>query len=72
MSERSSEKKVAVYVPEDLHRAIENQIVGKGFSTVDAYVTYVLNVAIGKKQQESSGEEDNARIEARLKALGYL
>ena len=67
----ATEKKVPVNIDQDLFNMISKSISGKGFSTVDDFVNYVLRIAIGKDQGELS-EEDTSAITDRLKALGYI
>jgi Arc/MetJ-type ribon-helix-helix transcriptional regulator len=65
------QKKIAVMIPEDLHRQIKLLIQGKNFSTVDDFVTYTLRISVGKVAEKGEVEDD-AIIKERLKALGYL
>ncbi|HYB04929.1 MAG TPA: hypothetical protein VED17_10720 [Nitrososphaerales archaeon] len=69
--EKSSEKKYAVNLDEDLYKALEEMIRGKGFKTVDDFVNYVLRITVGKRSVELD-KEDTEAITARLKALGYM
>jgi Arc/MetJ-type ribon-helix-helix transcriptional regulator len=63
--------KVNVSIPLDLHRLLSKQIEGKGFATVDDYVVYVLHLAVGKNKEELS-KDDEEKVTARLRALGYI
>jgi Arc/MetJ-type ribon-helix-helix transcriptional regulator len=69
--EKSPEKKHAVNLDEDLYKALEVMIQGKGFKTVDDFVNYVLRITVGKRSVELD-KEDTEAITARLKALGYM
>jgi metal-responsive CopG/Arc/MetJ family transcriptional regulator len=64
-------KKIVVNLDEDLYQTMEKVIQGKGFSTVDDFVNYVLRIAVGK-QKEELDKEDTEAVTARLKALGYI
>ncbi|MGD0477839.1 MAG: CopG family transcriptional regulator [Nitrososphaerales archaeon] len=64
-------KKKAVAIPEDLYEQIQGAIKGKGFSTVDDYVTYFLRISFGKQPQKEE-EGDDSKVIDQLKALGYI
>jgi Arc/MetJ-type ribon-helix-helix transcriptional regulator len=63
--------RASVKIPKDLYLQIQKAIEGKGFATVDDYVTYFLRVSFGKKPGQAIDSDDAAVIE-RLKALGYV
>ena len=62
-----------VKIPQDLYDDITKAVAGKGFSTVDDYVTYVLRITLGKKQAGTSDQQsDDENVMKQLKALGYI
>ena len=67
----SSGKKVSIQLDEELYLSIQKTIEGKGFSSVDDFVNYVMHIAVGKQSEELNNEDTEA-VTARLKALGYL
>jgi len=70
LSDNSPAKK-QISIPEDLYEDIRKSIEGKGFSTVDDYVTYVFRIAMGKKSSDVQ-DTDNDKVMEQLKALGYI
>jgi hypothetical protein len=62
---------VVVRIPKELHDEITKSLKGRGFSTVDEFVVYVLRVTMGK-QSEHLEEEDTKTVADRLKRLGYI
>jgi hypothetical protein len=69
LSEHSDD--VAVHIPKDLHDEITRSLQGKGFSTVDEFVVYVLRVTMGKPSEDLD-KEDTQTVTDRLKRLGYI
>lgn len=68
-------KYTSVSIPASLFQKIRKRIQGTGFKSVSDYVTYVLRELLAeekKKPREPFSEEDERRIKARLRALGYL
>jgi hypothetical protein len=63
---------VEVRIPRDLLDEITVTLHGKGFSTVDDFVVYVLRVAMGKQAQELQEAEDTKVVSDRLRKLGYI
>jgi Arc/MetJ-type ribon-helix-helix transcriptional regulator len=74
MESTSDNNKVAVKIPEELYRRIQEEIKNTGFSTVDDYITYFLHIKLGKKntKTESTTKEDDEKVVDQLKSLGYL
>ena len=70
------EKKYStVSLPAPLVEKIKNRIEGTGFTSVSSYVTYVLREIVaeaGDEAGEPFSEEDEERVKARLRALGYI
>lgn len=69
-------KFTTVSIPTSLFKKLEDKIKGTSFPSVSSYVTYVLREVIietGRApQKEPFSREDEERIRARLRALGYL
>ncbi len=67
-------KYTTVSIPTTLFKKIEERIKGTGFTSVSSYVTYVLReiIAEDEEHQEAFTKEDEERVKARLRALGYL
>ncbi len=63
-----------VPIPIELYEKIKQRIKDTGFTTVSSYVTYVLKEVLteDKGRGKSFTEEDEEKIKARLKALGYI
>jgi len=70
----SKEKNTKILIPTTLFEKIEDEIKGTGFTSVSSYVTYVLRELLAKKREaeEPFNEEDEEKIKARLRALGYI
>ncbi len=67
-------KFTTVSIPTPLFKKIEERIKGTGFTSVSSYVTYVLReiVAEEEEKEEPFTKEDEERVKARLRALGYI
>ena len=61
-----------VRLPEELARAIERRIGGSGFTSVDAFVAYVLARLLETPATEPFSEADEQRLRERLRSLGYI
>jgi Arc/MetJ-type ribon-helix-helix transcriptional regulator len=63
-----------VLIPTSLFKKIEERIKGTGFSSVSSYVTYVLREVLSEEEEEeiTFTKEDEEKIKARLRALGYI
>ncbi len=76
MSPKSKRKYTTVSIPKTLFGKIKARIEDTGFSSVSDYVTYVLREIFAEESQQSTekafSSEDEKRIKARLRALGYL
>ena len=71
----SDDKKyTTVSIPTPLFKKIEERIKDTGFNSVSSYVTYVLREIISddESDDEPFSKDDEERIKARLRALGYL
>jgi len=73
---KSKQKKfTTVSIPTPLFKKIEERIKDTGFTSVSSYVTYVLREIVAEeeeKTEEPFTKEDEERVKARLKALGYI
>ncbi len=64
---------MAVSIPASLYRKIEETIKGTGESSVEDYVTKVLREKLSQMAPgEAFTKEDEDKVKARLKALGYI
>jgi len=74
-SKKTTERKksTTISIPTPLFKKIKERIKGTGFTSVSNYVTYVLReILVEKEEEEPFTKEDEERIKARLKALGYI
>jgi len=72
---KDAEKFTSVLIPTVLAKKIEKRIQGTEFSSISSYVTYVLKEIVSDTDPEESetlSKEDDERIKARLRSLGYL
>jgi len=73
---QSKQKKfTTVSIPTLLFKKVEERIKGTGFTSVSGYVTYVLREIVAEeeeKTEEAFSKEDEERVKARLRALGYI
>ncbi len=68
-------KFTTVSIPTSLFKKVEERIKGTGFTSVSSYVTYVLREIVTEEEEEaeeSFTKEDEERVKARLRALGYM
>lgn len=65
---------MTISIPTSLYKKIEEKIKGTEFSSVSSYITKILREKLS--QEEKSTEvftpEEEEKIKARLKALGYI
>lgn len=63
-----------ISIPTSLFEKIKEMIKGTGFSSVSSYVTYVLKELVEgeEKEEETFTKEEEEKIKARLRALGYI
>jgi Arc/MetJ-type ribon-helix-helix transcriptional regulator len=72
---KDAEQFTSILIPTMLAKKIEKRIQGTEFSSISSYVTYVLKEVVSETEPETSEElskEDDERIKARLRSLGYL
>ncbi len=73
----ADEKKyTTVSIPKPLYDKIKELIKDTGFTSVSDYVTYVLREIVASIEEEEKenvfSEEEEEKIKARLRALGYI
>jgi Arc/MetJ-type ribon-helix-helix transcriptional regulator len=65
-----------IRIPQDLIKKIEMRVEEAGFTSVDEYVTFVMEEVIKEVEDEEPdevfSEEDEVKVKERLRALGYL
>jgi len=63
-----------ISIPMELYEKIEKRIKETDFASVSSYVTYVLEEILAETGEEetSTKDEDEEKIKARLRALGYV
>lgn len=72
---KDAEQFTSIMIPTLLVKKIEKRIQGTEFSSISSYVTYVLNEVVSEMEpepKEKLSKEDDERIKARLRSLGYL
>ncbi len=70
-----NEPSTTISIPMTLAKKIEKRIKGTPFSSPSAYVTYVLGEVLSDVEdetKESFSKEDEERVKARLRSLGYM
>lgn len=74
MSDSEEKKFTTVSIPTILFKKIEERIKGTGFTSVSSYVAYVLREVVAEEEEEGEPftKEDEERVKARLRALGYI
>jgi len=68
-------KYTTISVPVPLHNKVKSYIKDTGFTSVSDYVTYVLRELMAESSGEGKSEfskEDEEKVKARLRALGYI
>ena len=68
------EQRKSVEIPESLYNRIETRLKGTGFASVSEYVSFVLRERMNAEESSKAvySKEDEEKIKARLKDLGYL
>jgi len=70
---QEKEKFTEVLIPTSLFEKIKERIKGTDFSSVSSYVTYVLREVLSEEEEgKEFSKEDEEKIKARLRALGYI
>ena len=65
----------SIEIPESLYNRVEARLKGSNFASVSDYVSFILRERLIVEEQGSQtvySKEDEEKIKARLKALGYL
>ena len=64
----------SVEIPADLYGRVEERLSNAGFSTVDEYVTFVLEEVLRDDDEDAVAftKEEEEEVKKRLRALGYL
>ena len=64
---------VEVALPAALYRAAESYIAGTEFSTVSAFVAFVLSEVLAEDESEAGySDADASKVRDRLERLGYV
>jgi len=75
-AKKSKEKRefTEIRISTQLFEKISKRIKGTGFDSVSRYVEYVLEELLseGEVEREPYSKEDEEKIKARLRALGYI
>jgi Arc/MetJ-type ribon-helix-helix transcriptional regulator len=69
------EKRKSIEVPESLYNRIEARVKGSNFNSVSEYVSFVLREKLVSEEDNSKQHytpEEEEKVKARLRALGYL
>ena len=63
-----------VFLSAELYEKIEERVKETGFSSVDEYVTFVLEEVLKEEGEEETAfsKEEEEEVKKRLRALGYL
>ena len=65
----------SIEIPESLYNRMEARIKGSNFGSVSEYVSFILRERLTTEEEGSKtvySKEDEEKIKARLKDLGYL
>jgi len=68
-------EKKAVFLPAELFIQIDKRAKSTGFSSVDEYITFIIEEVLREENEEekvSFSKEEEEEIKKRLKGLGYL
>jgi Arc/MetJ-type ribon-helix-helix transcriptional regulator len=72
MPEPPKPRTVAIQLPEELVRGLEARMKGSAFSSVDAFVGFVLARLLEEPAKPGFTEEEERRLRERLRSLGYI
>ena len=71
-----SEGKREIQIPAEIFEQIQQRVTGTEFSSVEEYVTFVLEEVLKDEDEDESETpftaEDEEEVKKRLRALGYL
>ena len=72
----SQNKYTTITLPTPLAKKLKERIEGTGFSSLSSYVTYILRQLLAttekRKVDEVLSNEQEEKIKANLRALGYI
>lgn len=71
MSAPSSATRTLV-IPEEVAQGLESRIRGSSFSSLDAFVAYILARLLDDPSDTPFSEEEEKRLRERLRSLGYI
>jgi len=75
MNEKKEKNLITIQIPTALAEKIKKRIEGTEFPSISSYVTYVLREILSEseeKTEETFTKEDEEKVKARLRSLGYL
>jgi len=75
MTEKKEKNHTTIQIPTALAKKIKKRIEGTEFPSISSYVTYILGEILSEteeKTEETFTKEDEEKVKARLRALGYL
>ena len=74
LKKQSKQKATTVSIPTPLFKKVEERIKGTRFTSASSYVTYVLREIMAEEEesQQPFSKQDEERVKARLRALGYI
>jgi len=74
MPEEKESQFTTISIPTSLYKKIEERIDDEEFTSVSAYVTFVLNEVLSDEEDDVGqfSEEDEEKVKERLRSLGYL
>lgn len=62
-----------ISIPDTLYHRLEERIQGSGFTSVEDYVTYILQQVLAEEDSDlGPTQEDDASARNRLAGLGYV
>ena len=62
----------SVKIPEEVARRLESRLEGSAFTSVDAFVAFVLGRLLEEPGGPGFSEEDERALKERLRSLGYI
>ena len=62
----------SVKIPEETARRLETRLEGSAFTSVDAFVAFVLGRLLEEPGGPGFSEEDERALKERLRSLGYI
>jgi len=71
---KNGKESKGVFLSAELYDRIEERVRETGFSSVDEYVTFVLEEVLKEEGEEEKAfsKEEEEEVKKRLRALGYL